>query len=88
MDLKKNDLFTVKIADMSDDGAGIGKNDGFTWFVKDAVTGDTVEASVMKIKKSYGFARLQKILEPSPFRVSVRCPAARRCGGCQLQEMD
>ena len=42
MDLKKNDLFTVKIADMSDDGAGIGKNDGFTWFVKDAVTGDTV----------------------------------------------
>ena len=88
MDLKKNDLFTVNIADMSDDGAGIGKNDGFTWFVKDAVTGDTVEASVMKIKKSYGFARLQKILEPSPFRVSARCPAARRCGGCQLQEMD
>ena len=36
----KNELFTVEITDMSEDGSGIGKTDGYTWFIKDAVIGD------------------------------------------------
>ena len=40
MDIKKNDVFTVQIEDMSEDGAGIGKLDGYIWFIKDAVIGD------------------------------------------------
>ncbi len=87
MNLKKNDTFTVTIEDMSDDGAGIGKLDGYIWFIKDTVIGDRVEAKVMKMKKSYGFARLMKVTAPSPARVEPLCPAARRCGGCQLQAM-
>lgn len=87
MDWKKNDTFQVDIEDMSDTGEGIGKTDGFTWFIKDAVVGDLVEAKVMKTKKSYGFARMLQILRPSPDRVEPRCPVARRCGGCQLQAM-
>lgn len=87
MDWKKNDVFQVQIEDMSDTGEGIGKTDGFTWFVKDAVIGDVVEAKVMKTKKSYGFARLMQVLEPSVCRVTPRCPSARQCGGCQLQSM-
>ena len=87
MDWKKNDVFQVQIEDMSDTGEGIGKTDGFIWFVKDAVIGDVVEARVMKTKKSYGFARLMQVLEPSACRVTPRCPSARQCGGCQLQAM-
>ena len=87
MDWKKNDVFQVRIEDMSDTGAGIGKTDGFIWFVKDAVIGDVVEARVMKTKKPYGFARLIQVLEPSACRVTPRCPSARQCGGCQLQAM-
>lgn len=87
-DWKKNDKLTVTIEDMSDTGEGIGKTDGYTWFIKDAITGDKVEAKVMKTKKSYGFARLERVLEPSPHRVTPRCPVARQCGGCQLQAMD
>lgn len=87
MNLVKNDLFQVKIEDMSDTGDGIGKVDGFTWFIKDAVIGDVVEAKVMKVKKSYGFARLMKVLEPSVHRVEPRCAVARQCGGCQLQAL-
>ena len=87
MDWKKNDVFQVQIEDMSDTGEGIGKTDGFTWFVKDAVIGDVVEARVMKTKKSYGIARLIQVLEPSACRVTPRCPSARQCGGCQLQAM-
>lgn len=85
MNWKKNDTIQIEITDMSDTGEGIGKTDGFTWFVKDAVIGDVVEASVMKMKKSYGFARLQKVLSPSSARVTPPCAVARQCGGCQLQ---
>lgn len=87
MDWKKHDVIQVKIEDMSETGEGIGKLEGFTWFVKDAVIGDFVEALVMKTKKTYGFARLLRVLEPSACRTEPRCPVARQCGGCQLQAM-
>ena len=80
MDLKKNDTFMIRIEDMSEDGAGIGRMDGYIWFIKDTVIGDLVEAGVMKQKKTYGFARLIRVAEPSPFRVEPRCPVARACG--------
>ena len=51
---KKNDLIKVYIEDMTNDGEGIGKTDGFVWFVKDSIPGDEIEATVMKTKKSYG----------------------------------
>ncbi|MEY8354150.1 23S rRNA (uracil(1939)-C(5))-methyltransferase RlmD [Lachnospiraceae bacterium 54-53] len=82
---KKNDKIEAVIEDMSETGEGIGKTDGFTWFIKDTVIGDRIEAKVMKVKKSYGFARLERIIEPSKGRVAPRCPVARQCGGCQLQ---
>lgn len=88
MDWKKNDVFQTIIEDMSDSGEGIGKTDGFTWFIKDAVIGDRVEAKAMKVKKSYGFARLLQVLEPSDKRIAPLCPVARQCGGCQIQAMD
>ncbi len=85
---EKGTKIQVQIEDMSDTGEGIGKTDGFAWFVKDAVIGDLVEAKVMKTKKSYGFARLEQVLKPSPHRVVPPCPVAKSCGGCQLQAMD
>ena len=87
MEMKKNEVFTTVIQDMSEDGAGIGRTDGYTWFIKDTVIGDVVEASAMKMEKHYGFARLVRILTPSPHRVEAKCPVARKCGGCQLQAM-
>ena len=71
--------------DCGTDGEGIGKADGFTVFVKDAVIGDTVTAKIMKAKKNYGYGRLMEILNASPYRVEPVCPSARQCGGCQLQ---
>lgn len=82
---KKNDRVTVTIEDMGMDGEGIGKADGYTLFIKDAVIGDLVEAKIMKAKKNYAYARLEKVLKPSPFRVKPLCDYARVCGGCQLQ---
>ncbi len=85
--MKKNDIVQLKIEDLGTSGEGIGKADGYTLFVKDAIIGDVVEAKVTKAKKDYGFARLMKVLSPSPDRVTPKCPLARSCGGCQIQEM-
>ncbi len=88
MQLKKNDLINLTIEDMSADGEGIGKVDGFTFFVKDAIIGDSIVARVTKLKKTYGYARLEKIMEPSEYRVEAPCAFHKQCGGCQIQAMD
>ena len=85
MEYRKNDIVTLEIVDCGTDGEGIGKADGFTVFVKDAVIGDTIMAKIMKAKKNYGYGRLMEILKPSPYRVEPVCLSARQCGGCQLQ---
>ena len=85
--MKKDDLIELTIEDLGVDGEGIGKVDGMAIFVKDAVPGDRVQAKVMKMKKSYGYARLMQVLDPSPERTESRCAFARQCGGCQLQAM-
>lgn len=86
--MQKNDIVKVTIEDIGVNGEGIGKVDGYPLFIKDAVIGDVVEAKVMKAKKNYGYARLMRILSPSAHRVKVPvCPMARKCGGCQIQEM-
>ena len=87
MEYRKNDIVTLDIEDCGVDGEGIGKADGFTVFVKDAVIGDRVTAKIMKAKKNYGYGRLMEILKPSPYRVELKCAFARQCGGCQLQAL-
>ena len=85
--MQKNDIAVVTIEDMGTNGEGIGKVDGYTLFIKDALIGDVVEAKVIKAKKNYGYARLMNIISPSEYRVDPRCPVARQCGGCQIQAL-
>lgn len=83
----KNDILTVTIEDIGHDGEGIGKVNGFTLFVKDAVLGDTVSVKIMKSKKNYAYAHLEKVLTPSPFRAEPLCAYHKQCGGCQIQAL-
>ena len=91
--IKKNDLIELEIVDLSADGSGVGKmaegdhreGSAMTFFVKDALVGDRVLAKIIKLKKTYGYARLTEIIEPSPDRVEPKCPVHRQCGGCQIQ---
>lgn len=85
--MTKNEIVTVTIEDIGNDGEGIGKVDGYTLFIKDAIVGDMVEARIIKPKKNYAYARVEKILTPSTFRVEPRCKYHRQCGGCQIQAL-
>ena len=85
--MKKNDLFPLTITDMGVGGEGIGKYEGMTFFVKDALIGDEIVARATKVKKNYGYARVEEITTPSPHRVEPECPLHRSCGGCQIQAL-
>ena len=85
--MKKNEEYQIRIDDMGVNGEGIGKVDGITLFVKDALIGDVARVKIMKMKKQYGFARLMEVLEPSPWRVEPKCQFHRQCGGCQIQAL-
>ncbi len=87
MEFQKNDHLTVEIEDMSNEGEGIGKVDGFTLFVKDTVIGDVAEVKIMKAKKHYAYARLEKLVKASAYRAEPECDFYRQCGGCQLQAL-
>ncbi len=86
--MNKNDRLTVRVTDLTTDGEGIGRAGAFPLFIKDTMPGDLVEVVVTKIKKNYGYGKALEILEASPDRIAMACPIARRCGGCQIQEMD
>lgn len=93
--MKKNDRIELTIEDISAEGAGVGKWRGpsgdweqaMTFFVKDTLTGDRIRAVITKLKKTYGYARLTEVLEPSPYRVEPLCPLHKKCGGCQIQAL-
>ncbi len=87
MAYRKNQQVVVKIEDIGMNGEGIGRIDGYTLFVKDALSGDLVEAALTKVKKTYAYARLVCILEASPDRIEAHCRICRQCGGCQIQTL-
>ena len=84
---KKNDLVALEITDLTEEGQGVGKCDGLVLFVKGTVMGDVVEARILKVKKNYAYAKVEKLLQASPYRVTPLCPVAGKCGGCQLQHL-
>ncbi|MCC8138281.1 MAG: 23S rRNA (uracil(1939)-C(5))-methyltransferase RlmD [Clostridiales bacterium] len=77
----------LSFADADSKTANTAAGRGPVLFVKDTIIGDVAEVKVMKMKKTYGYARLLRIITPSPDRIEAACPVARACGGCQIQEM-
>lgn len=85
--LKKNNIIEIDITDMGVNGEGVGRYDGFAFFVKDALYGDRVKAVVTKVNAGYGFAKTLEILKLSEFRTEPPCPIAGKCGGCQIMPL-
>ncbi len=85
--MTKNQVVTITIEDIGNDGEGIGRYEGYTLFVKGAVPGDVAKVKILKAKKTYGYAKVEELVSPSEHRVVPRCPVAGKCGGCQLQHL-
>lgn len=85
--VQKNDRVTVYIEDLTHDGNGVAKVDGYPLFIRDALPGETAEVHVLKTLKNYGFAKIAELKEASPDRVDAPCEYFAQCGGCQLQHL-
>jgi 23S rRNA (uracil1939-C5)-methyltransferase len=89
MSMKKEDVLTLAITDLNNLGCGVGRSeDGRVIFVKGAVTGDVVEAKIIKVTASFAVARLLRVITPSPHRQEVDpCDAPLACGGCVYRKI-
>lgn len=85
--VQKNDRLSVHVEDLTHDGAGVAKVEGYPLFIQGALPGEDVQVHVLKTLKSYGFAKLIQIEQASPFRVTAPCPVFDTCGGCQIQHL-
>jgi len=87
LELKKNDLIELEITGCAIDGSGIAHHEGLAVFVPGAAAGDTVAAHILGVKSNRAYAKIDKILVPSPDRIEPDCPVYTRCGGCAFRHI-
>ena len=86
--LNKNDVVTLEITALTNEGSGVGhygadeNSRGFAVFVPFTAAGDVISCRIVKVLKSYAYGRAEKILTPSPDRAENSCPVYGKCGGC------
>ena len=83
----KNEIYEMNIDDLGTEGQGIGKINGFTVFVENALPNEIIKVLIVKVKKSFAYGKNIEIIKPSKYRVEPFCINAKRCGGCQLQHL-
>lgn len=86
--MKHQKTINLTIDSLAFEGYGVGRADDFVYFVNGAVPGDLVEARQLKKRKSYAFAVVQNVIQPSKNRIEPRCDYFGECGGCSLQNLD
>ncbi|RZT16528.1 23S rRNA (uracil(1939)-C(5))-methyltransferase RlmD [Fictibacillus sp. BK138] len=83
----KNESYEVDIVDLTHEGAGVARVNGFTLFVPNTLPGERAKVKVIGVKKGFGFGRLEELIKASRERVEPPCPIYKWCGGCQLQHL-
>lgn len=87
MGIKKNDRINLKIESCSSNGSGVGRYDGMAIFVPATAVGDEITAHILKVKKTYAFAKVESVVTPSADRIEPACPVYLKCGGCVFSHM-
>lgn len=85
--VEKNKDYKIEISGMGHNGEGVGKIDGFTVFVPGAITGELIEAKIVKLEKSYAIGKILNIIKTCEHRIESICPIYKKCGGCNIQHL-
>ncbi|MFV2046807.1 23S rRNA (uracil(1939)-C(5))-methyltransferase RlmD [Metabacillus sp. YM-086] len=83
----KNEYYDVTFEDLTHEGAGVAKVEGFPIFVENALPDERAKIKVIKVNKGFAFGRLIELHEQSKNRIDAPCPIYSQCGGCQLQHL-
>lgn len=82
----RGEIVETTIVDISHQGKGIGKINGFPIFIDGGVIDDKVKIEITKVKKNFAFGKLMEVLEKSEFRIKPACEISQVCGGCDFME--
>ena len=85
--LKKNDVYTVAVTDLNNLGYGVARIDGVVVFIANAVDGDLVRITIIKVARNYCIGKIDAILIPSPDRQLPACSVSTRCGSCMYMHI-
>ncbi len=88
MNLTPGNLVSLTIVDLAFGGDGVARLNDFVVFVPFVLVGEVVDAEITEVKKSFARARLVRVTQPSPERVTPACAHFGACGGCQYQHVD
>ena len=86
-DLKKNDIFLVRIDGYSSEALGVCHVDGRAVFVPRAIPGEEWEIRIVKVTNTAVYARGERLITSSPARIESACPYYGKCGGCDTCHM-
>ncbi len=84
---KRREPETATITAVTHDGRGIASTGGKKVFVAGALQGETVTYKRRKFRRNFDEAELLEVHEASPDRITAKCEAFGRCGGCSLQHV-
>ncbi|MGX6962565.1 23S rRNA (uracil(1939)-C(5))-methyltransferase RlmD [Vagococcus xieshaowenii] len=85
--VSKNDRLVVDVIDLTHEGRGVAKVDGYPIFIENALPGEQVKIHVMKVGKKFAFAKVLNILTESDSRVALEDETLIRTGIAPLQHM-
>lgn len=85
--VEKNAYIDARFEDVTHDGAGVAKVNGYPIFVPHGLPGEEAKIKVIKVKKNYAFGRLVELYKESPYRQEAPCSVYKQCGGCQMQHV-
>ncbi len=85
--MKKNEIYTVKIDDMTFEGFGVARVTSMVLFIANAVLGDELIVKILKVKKTYAYAKIHSFIKKSPLRIESDCEFSQRCGGCVFRNI-
>ena len=85
--VKKNEYIELTFSDLTHEGDGVGKIEGYPVFVPYALPGEKAKVKILKVKKNLAYGKLIEIYEKSEDRVEPPCEVFYKCGGCQIQHI-
>src|SRR5690625_1043491 len=85
--VKKNETLSLTFEDLTHEGSGVGKVEGYPIFVPFGLPGEEAQVKVIKVNKKFAFGKLIKVKNASSERVTPPCNVFYKCGGCQIQHM-
>lgn len=83
--LNKNEVITLEITGMTNEGNGVGRYNGMAVFVPLTAVGDVIECKIVKVHKSFCYGIIMRLITPSPNRIEPDCEVFSRCGGCAFR---